>query len=149
MLSLRILINNLTKKKMDNLLDIENRKVSKKKLYFQLVLLIGILVTSIDDIFEKRYQNFIIYYLIVFTILCFITLVSYLINFKNRNYFVYFVSLLTLLWFISFPFKYNQYHGSSGFMFYLEITICSAGFVGLIYKLVNYKKFINEKPFIE
>ena len=149
MLSLRIRINNLTHRKMENLLDIENRKTSKKKSIFKLVLLIGVIGLNINDILEDKYGDFVFYFLITLTLFALITLTIYLFNLINRNYTNFIMSIIITLWLLTSPFKYSHLHNHSGFMYYFQLIIGGIIFIALVYELVNYKKLINKKPIFE
>jgi TRAP-type C4-dicarboxylate transport system permease small subunit len=134
---------------MDNLLDIENRKTSKKKSYFKLALLFGIIALNIDDIIEDKYGDFVFYYLIVLTLIGLITLAIYFFNLINRNYVNFTISILSILWLLASPFKYSHRHEHSGFMYYFQLIVGCLFFLALLYELINYKKFINKKPIFE
>jgi O-antigen/teichoic acid export membrane protein len=134
---------------MENLLDIENRKISKKRNYFKLFFLIMIIYLNIIDIIEDKYGDFVYYYLIVITLLGLISLAVYLFNLINRNYINFTITSIGTLWLLSGPFKYSHNHEHSGFMFYFQLIVGAMFFIGLLYSLINYKKFINKKPVFE
>jgi hypothetical protein len=149
MLSLPNQINNQTKEQMANLLEIENRKIDKAEKTIQLFLLIGIIALCIDDILEDKYQSFVFYYLISLASLGIMTFIAFLIKFQDRKYIKYSINVLTLLWFISSPLKFYQNHEHSGYKYYMSMIIGSALFIGLVYYMINYKKFIKAKPWNE
>jgi TRAP-type C4-dicarboxylate transport system permease small subunit len=134
---------------MENLIDIENRKFSKKKNYFRLFFTALIIYLNITDIVEDKYGDFVYYYIVVLTILILISLAIYLFNLTNRNYSNFTLSILGTLWLISAPFKYSHNHEHSGFMYYFQLIGGGLFFMALLFELVNYKKFINRKPFME